>query len=272
MRLQRQTLIPYTRPERMLRYLDVLKYRRDNIRVVFENVADPGNIDAVLRTAESLGLQHFHQIESLSPFQPSSYEYARWLTVHRHPDAASCAAELKAAGFTIVATTLSPKAVDLRCVDLSNRRIALLCGNEHNGVSRTAAAMADVHVTLPMRGFAQSLNVSVAAATVLARLTAATPHEPLAPPPEGDAARLPLVSISDGRRVYPVWRQPSPVAPAPPETGPVVVTDAPLPAPVLYPCALAQEEREAALASWITQGHWAAMRQLRAAGIELEGM
>lgn len=79
--------------------------------------------------------------------------------------------------FTILATTLSPSAQSIKRIDLTGRKIAVVFGNEHRGVSRSMEGKVDGHVILPMRGFAQSFNVSVAVASTLMYLNSGPWHE-----------------------------------------------------------------------------------------------
>ncbi len=91
----------------------------------------------------------------------------KWLDVRRWGATRECLLHLRAEGFAIYATHLDPGARPLRALPFAGK-VALVFGNEHRGVSDDALALADASYAIPMRGFVQSLNVSVAAAISLA--------------------------------------------------------------------------------------------------------
>jgi tRNA (guanosine-2'-O-)-methyltransferase len=161
------------RPERWRRMQQVLDSRLGAVRVVAENVHDPHNLSAVLRSAEALGVQHVHVVEAASGFGISrriTRGAHKWLTVHRHQEFRECADELRDAGFRLYAAMLQPGAVPLEEVPVTDP-VALVLGNEHQGVSAEAAARCDGCYTIPMAGFVQSFNISVAAAVSLYSVT-----------------------------------------------------------------------------------------------------
>ena len=161
------------RPERWQRMQRVLDSRLGSVRVAVENVHDPHNLSAVLRSAEALGVQHVHVVEAASGFSLSrriTRGAHKWLTVHRHRDFVECAGALREAGFRIFAAMLQPGAIPLEEVPVTEP-VALLLGNEHDGVSAEAAAACDGCYTIPMAGFVQSFNISVAAAVSLYSVT-----------------------------------------------------------------------------------------------------
>jgi tRNA(Leu) C34 or U34 (ribose-2'-O)-methylase TrmL len=218
-----------------------------------------------------MGLQHFHHVESLAPFKPADYHYARWMTVHRHEAAAPCMEELKKEGFTILATTLSPTAVSLDRLDLTNRKVAVVFGNETHGVSSSTLELADAHVTLPMLGFTQSYNVSVASALVLSRLLITTPMLPVCVPAGAEDPRRRPPEWPAMLQNFLDWQLPSQTAP-PPTTGPLAVSDTPLPPPLLNAAPLGTDERLALTASFLLQSSKFGIQLLRQKGIFLEGM
>jgi tRNA (guanosine-2'-O-)-methyltransferase len=162
-------------PQRRARFEEVLARRTRMLRVVLEDVYQPYNQSAVLRTAESLGLQDVHIVESsnrLKIARDISLGCDRWLTLHRHRgrDAVcECIAELKAGGFRILAASPHPPATPLDETTVE-QPTALVIGHETGGLSPSALELADEHVVIPIRGFVESLNLSVAAALALSHL------------------------------------------------------------------------------------------------------
>lgn len=158
-------------PERSERLVSVLNKRQDNITVVLENVFDPHNISAVMRTCDAVGIQDIFVLNTKIARhrkwgQKSSSSAHKWLTVHQFTDAAECFAALRARYDTILTTHLSSDAVSLHAVDFTGR-IALVFGNEHAGVSDEIRAMADGNFIIPQVGIIRSLNISVACAVTV---------------------------------------------------------------------------------------------------------
>ncbi|HSM92782.1 MAG TPA: RNA methyltransferase [Anaeromyxobacteraceae bacterium] len=159
-------------PERKARIDEVVANRTRTLTVVMEALCDPQNVNAVLRTCEAFGVQEIHVIEGpmkvYDPNKKISQNADKWLDVRRWPSARDCLGHLKGEGYRIYATHLAQDSVGL--ADLSFApKVALVFGNEHRGVSDEAAALSDANFTIPMLGFVQSFNVSVAAAISLAR-------------------------------------------------------------------------------------------------------
>lgn len=155
------------RPRRLARMLAVLDQRMGSVAVVLEAVRRRHNVSAVLRTADALGLHEVHLVTG--GFRPSvgaARGSERWLDLHLHPEVNGCLAALQARGFRVYAADVEGAAVTPEEVPV-DRPVALLLGSELSGVSPEARAAVDGVVTLPMRGFAESLNVSVAAALIL---------------------------------------------------------------------------------------------------------
>ncbi len=146
----------------------VVDERVYSIVPVLDGLYDRGNVSAVMRTAEGLGVGELHVIESLEDFKAANrvtQGAEKWLDVRKWPAPAECLADLKSRGFQVVATSLDA-AKPLDEVDF-NRPTALVFGNERDGVCPEVLAAADARVILPMGGFAQSFNISVAAALML---------------------------------------------------------------------------------------------------------
>jgi tRNA (guanosine-2'-O-)-methyltransferase len=159
---------PLVSPRRLARIREVAAARTLSVSVVLEQLADPHNASAILRSADAFGVQRVHVIEHPAGFLAASRVSKgahRWLDVARHPDATTCADHLRAQGFQLVGAaadgTLTPE--DLARIP----RVALVVGHERHGVSDTMRAAADAMVSVPMAGFVESLNVSVATAILL---------------------------------------------------------------------------------------------------------
>ena len=156
----------------------VLAQRTRHISVLLENIYQPHNASAVLRSCDCFGVQDVHIVED-------TYEYRvnpdialgawKWLSLHRHcePDVNNTEHslhQLRQQGYKVLATTLRPESVSLLDVDISQKMV-LCFGTEENGLSELSHDMADQFVTIPMHGFTQSYNISVSAALCLFELT-----------------------------------------------------------------------------------------------------
>jgi tRNA (guanosine-2'-O-)-methyltransferase len=157
-------------PHRLERIETVVRQRFRTLTVVVEDLRDPHNQAAVLRTAEGLGLLSAHVVDTgVDTFQPNrgvTRDADKWMQVRRYGAMAPCLDELKGAGFAIYAGALDPSAVPLYELDVA-RPCAFVFGNEHRGVSPEVRSRADKLFMIPMRGFVESFNVSVAAAICL---------------------------------------------------------------------------------------------------------
>ena len=158
-------------PEREERILQVLDKRQHTITIVLENVFDPHNISAVMRTCDAVGVQELYVLNTRIPPHKkwgakSSSSAADWLTIHQYTDAAACFAELRKKYDRILTTHLSSDASSLYELDLTTR-IALVFGNEHSGVSEEIRALSDGNFLIPQVGIIKSLNISVACAVTL---------------------------------------------------------------------------------------------------------
>ena len=158
-------------PERHKRLTSVLNKRQGDITIVLENVFDPHNISAVMRTADAVGVQDIYILNTKIPRHKkwgakSSSSAAKWLTIHQFENADECFAALRKSYSTILTTHLSSDAVSLHNIDLT-KSIALIFGNEHSGVSEEIRLMADGNFIIPQVGIIQSLNISVACAVTL---------------------------------------------------------------------------------------------------------
>jgi tRNA (guanosine-2'-O-)-methyltransferase len=152
-------------PERAARLDQVAAGRLAGLTVVLENLYDPHNGGAALRSCEAMGLHAVHVVESRERFRVASkitQGCDKWLDVHRHGDMASCAAALRAQGFRLYGA-VPGAALALDQLD-PHQPAALLLGNEHAGLSPEARGACDAEFSIPLFGFSQSLNLSVATA------------------------------------------------------------------------------------------------------------
>jgi len=151
----------------------VLAQRTRLPTVVMEDIYQPHNASAVLRSCECFGVQDVHLIESENEYQVNpqiAVGSSRWLTLKRYADSPSCLAALKENGYRLVATT--PHEDDCTLDELAvDGKIALLFGTEDEGLTEGTMATADQFVRIPMYGFTESFNVSVCAALILRELT-----------------------------------------------------------------------------------------------------
>lgn len=174
-------------PERYEKMQKVAAARQRGV-VVIEDVTDPHNAEAVVRTADAFGFQSVYLIfENQPAFDPrntgkfSSSSANKWVDFHLYRSTTACLTHLKAQGYTLIATALTASAENIFTTDLTTPRIALLFGNEYTGLSPTALALADRTLTIPMRGMVKSLNLSVTAAICLYEIT--RQRHPLDPAP-----------------------------------------------------------------------------------------
>lgn len=143
---------------------EVIQARTRTLVVVLHGVHDPHNQAAVLRTCEAMGLQELHVVETPHAKLSRRVTQAahKWTEVHRYPDFETCAKALRDRGFTLHAATLAEDAVSLESVDCL-KPTALVLGNEALGLPDEVVAACDGAYLIPMTGFTQSLNISVAA-------------------------------------------------------------------------------------------------------------
>ena len=158
-------------PERREKIQTVLSKRQNDITIVLENVFDPHNISAVMRTCDAVGVQELYVLNTKIPRHKkwgakSSSSAAKWLTVCQFENAEECFSELKKKYSKILTTHLSSDAVNLYQIDLT-QPVALVFGNEHSGVSEEIRNLADGNFIIPQAGIIRSLNISVACAVTL---------------------------------------------------------------------------------------------------------
>ena len=158
-------------PARFEKLKAVLQRRQFNLTIVLENVFDPHNISAVMRTCDAVGVQEIYILNTKIPRHKkwgarSSSSAAKWLTVHQFENTDQCFESIRKRGLKILTTHLGDDAVPLYAVDFTTP-LALVFGNEHSGVSDEIRAKADGNFVIPQVGIIQSLNISVACAVTL---------------------------------------------------------------------------------------------------------
>lgn len=156
-------------PERFRRIVRVLDRRQPDLTVLMDNVHKPHNLSAVLRTADAVGVVEVHARfgeDVRRPGRGPSRGAHRWVAVVRHRSLSEAGSHLHDRGFSIVAADPGHSSADYRDFDYT-RPVALLLGQERDGVSEEGRSLADATISIPMHGFSASLNVSVAAALIL---------------------------------------------------------------------------------------------------------
>lgn len=155
---------------RMEKFRRVLAQRQPDLTVVMENIHDPHNVSAVLRSCDAVGVLGVNLLYTVESFprigRKSSSSASKWIERRKFTSVDECYGTLRAEGYRIHATRLTNHASSLYDLDLT-RPVALVFGNEHRGVSEEAGEKADGNFHVPMMGMIQSLNVSVAAAVSL---------------------------------------------------------------------------------------------------------
>jgi tRNA (guanosine-2'-O-)-methyltransferase len=168
----------FTTEARWQKIEEVVQQRTRHICVVVENIYQPHNASAVLRSCDGFGIQDVHIIEHSNTFDASTQVTIgadQWLTLHRYKEKRKdntelCFNRLKEQGFKVVAT--SPHENDTNLNDLPlDQKTALVFGTELDGISERAKEMADGFVKIPMAGFSESFNISVSAAVCLYNVT-----------------------------------------------------------------------------------------------------
>ncbi len=159
------------RSERRLARLEsVIRQRQTDLTVVLENIHDPHNVSAILRSCDAAGVMEVQLVYNVERFpklgKKSSASAKKWVEHRKFDSVKECFDTLHKEGCAVYATHLGTETVALYDLDLT-KRTALVFGNEHRGVSEETAKLADGNFMIPMFGMIQSLNVSVACAVAL---------------------------------------------------------------------------------------------------------
>ena len=178
-------LEPWINDDRLERVSGVLKQRTKHSKFLFENPSNPSNVWACLRTIDSFGLQNVDviidsgryagkQAISQKKGMRTAMGSAQWLTLTNHHTTKEAVEQIRSQGFKIYASDLNPNSKDVRDIDwdADDRPICIVMGNEDRGISQEMRELADETFTLPMSGFAESFNLSVATSITLAHMSA----------------------------------------------------------------------------------------------------
>lgn len=173
-----QFLSQFVTADRLALFHSILSQRTNYLTVVLEDLYQTQNTSAVVRTADCFGIQNVHVIENKHIFQVNPDVVrgaANWITVNRHngqemntPEALG---KLRREGYRIVLASPHEHDTDLENFDLAKGKTALIFGCERPGLTDWAKKEADEFMKIPMVGFTESLNVSVAVAVTLHHLT-----------------------------------------------------------------------------------------------------
>ena len=159
------------REQRLRRLNQALDNRIDSLTVVLEALYLRHNLSAVLRTAEAFGIQDVHLVSSGRPVEHGVARGAeKWVSLYTHDSIETCLSQLKNQNFSIYVADLADNAFTPDSLPIESKT-AIVFGSELAGVSSRAKSLSDGSVIVPMSGLTQSLNVSVAAACILSRLS-----------------------------------------------------------------------------------------------------
>lgn len=157
--------------ERLARIESVLSQRQNDITVVLENVFDPHNISAIMRSCDAIGIGEIFVLNTKLPRHEkwgfkSSRSAIKWIRAHQFTDLPACVDAVRTNYHQLLGTQVSTGNLSLYDRDLTGS-IALVFGNEQNGISDELAGRCDGSFTIPQVGMLASLNISVACAVTL---------------------------------------------------------------------------------------------------------
>lgn len=174
----RDYLSGFVTDRRFSLFNSVVENRTRYVSVVLEDIYQPHNASAVLRSCDCFGVQDVHIIENNNLYEVNpdvALGSSQWLTLHRYNSSSDntlgCLSDLKKKGYRIVATTPHHGAVTLDEFDAGKGKFALMFGTEKEGLTQLALDYADEKVKIPMYGFTESFNISVSAALCLFHFT-----------------------------------------------------------------------------------------------------
>jgi tRNA (guanosine-2'-O-)-methyltransferase len=170
-------LSEYITPERKVLFERILASRTRYLTVVLEDIYQPQNASAVLRSCDCFGIQDVHIIENKNRFQVNpnvTLGSTKWLNLHHYREKEENTLEaihtLRQQGYRIVATSPHANDTNLEDFDLQKGKTALIFGTELTGISDRVENNADEFLKIPMFGFTESFNISVSAAIILHHL------------------------------------------------------------------------------------------------------
>lgn len=167
----------YMTEERSIRFQDVLKFRTRHFTLAVEDVFKERNASAIVRTADCFGIQDVHIIENQNEYQISeniSKGAEKWVNVNIYDkhlnNTGACITELRDKGYQIIATSPHSSGSSPDDFDIS-KKSAFFLGGEKEGLTDEVLDKADGYIRIPMYGFTESYNISVAGALLLYNLT-----------------------------------------------------------------------------------------------------
>lgn len=197
-----EVLGPLVTDARLARMQGVLARRTRSLIPVLEDLADPHNGAAVMRSSDAFGCHEVHVIEDRHPFAVShrvTRGTHRWLELVKHGSTEAALAHLAESGYQIFVAAMDGELTPEQLADVP--RAAVVFGNEHKGVSDAVRAAAHGTYAIPMVGFVESLNVSVASAITL-YVASRGRHGDLSEAERTQAlARYLLASVRDAERL-----------------------------------------------------------------------
>ncbi|MEZ5046851.1 MAG: RNA methyltransferase [Chitinophagaceae bacterium] len=158
--------------ERRQKINHVLSHRQNDLTVLLENVHDPHNISAVMRTCDAVGVKEIYVLNTTIPRHKkfgskSSSSALKWLQVKQYTDIGTCFEQIQSKYKHILATHLAHDASSIYESDFASESVALVFGNESIGVSEDVLKKCTGNIVIPQVGMIQSLNISVACAVTL---------------------------------------------------------------------------------------------------------
>lgn len=164
-----EQLLQYVTKNKQDKMLAVLKNRTRYVTIVLEDLFQPHNASAALRTCDIFGVQDVHVVQAHYQFKAVdtiSMGASKWIDVTSHTSISDSITALKKEGYRIVATSPHLQSYSLSDLPL-DQKTALIFGSEQTGLSQAALSQADIFVKIPMFGFVESFNVSVSVALCL---------------------------------------------------------------------------------------------------------
>lgn len=164
--------------QRLEIFQKILDKRTRYLTVVLEDIFQPHNASAVLRTCDCFGIQDVHIIENRNTYEVNpdiALGSSKWLNLIRHKgrhnNTKECISKLRSDGYRIIATTPHRNDLDLDDFDIHKGKAAIFMGTELTGLTYNVLDNADEYVKIPMHGFTESFNISVSTAIILHHLT-----------------------------------------------------------------------------------------------------
>ena len=155
-------------------FIRIVDNRTNFVTIILEDIYHEHNISACLRSADCFGIQNVNIIEQKHSFKDNkeiSMGASKWININKHKKTSSAIKKLKKEGYKIVLTSPHNSEKTIFDDSLIKNKVAILFGSEVNGCSNDATKLADEFISIPMYGFTESYNISVAVALTLQQLT-----------------------------------------------------------------------------------------------------